>query len=93
MNKINEAKKYYIEDGSLKKIAKNTYEVSDSEFVFSTDDLNEARKKFDELKYRYGKVEKTPHFIQIIEFSAGTLANAKKQDCFDFDVFDDFTNR
>ena len=85
-------KKYYIEDGRLNRVSKNTYEIGDSDFVFSTDDLNEVIKKFKELKCWYNKFEKTPHFIQIIKFAAGTLENAKNQGCFDYDVFDYFDN-
>lgn len=90
---VDKSKKYYIEDGNLNRVSKNTYEIGDSDFVFSTDDLNEARQKFAELKHWYDKVEKTPSFIQIIEFAAGTLENAENQDYFDYDDFDYFQNR
>lgn len=93
MTKIDKTKKYYIEDGCLNRVSKNTYEIGDSEYVFSTDDLNEARKEFEELKNWYDEVEKTPSFIQIIEFAAGTLENAEHQGFFDYDDFDYFQNR
>ena len=93
MMKIKKKKKYYIEDGSLNRISKNTYEIGDSDYIFSTDDLNEAKEKFEELKHWYDKVEKTPSFIQIIEFSAGTLEKAENQEFFDYDDFDYFQNR
>lgn len=93
MNKIDATKKYYIEDGNLNRVSKNTYEIGDSEYVFSTDDLNEAKYEFEKLKNWYDTVEKTPHFIQIIKFVAGTLEKAEYQGFFDCDVFDYFQNR